>query len=424
MTIQINMNRISTILLCVVMSGCTSDVISPPKPDTSNPTSTLEAKYTTTPPNKINASYWKTAEYLPLTPINLVTGQVSAADGLFNMSGTYSGLTSFNKGDDSKLTMKAAYTDDSLYVLISWMDTLYDASQSNWVYDGPTDPNKAGSATGWTSQRGDDNFSLSFDMGSSNRDVWNWSLALSEPLGYAEDMIDNGGGPLTDAGNKTYIRNAVGDNRSGPQFDWDGVEQKITRIYGGATILDPGFFLLNTKAFSGDIVAGNSYFLAECGSVCHGINGDGDTGAANPVGIALNKPGQFNRWTRASLDQFAADPTQHEGATHYPAGEADRSNLFARLRGFSGIPGYYLQNPSGSNSDIYALSNVKMGNIEKYNKGYTVLLVRALATNQTDDILLDPAQITYSFNFSIRDNDAINKIGSMNQILTFKPKGQ
>ncbi len=424
MTIQTNMNRIPTILLCVILSGCTSDVISPPKPDKSNPTSTLEAKYTTTPPNKISASYWKTAEYLPLTPINEVTGQVPAADGLYNMSGTYNGVTSFNQGDDAKVTMKAAYTDDSLFVLITWMDTLYQASQSNWIYDGPTDPNKAGSTAGWTSQRGDDNFSISFDMGSGKRDVWNWSLALSEPLGYAIDMIDNGGGALPDAGNKTYIRNAVADNRSGPQSDWDGVEQKITRKYGGATILDPGFFLINRKTFSGNLVAGNTYYQAECGSVCHGSNGDGDTGAANPVGVALNKPGQFNRWTRASLDLFTADPAQHEGATHYPPAEADRSNLFARLRGFSGIPGYFLQDPSGSNSDIYALSNVKMGNIEKYNKGYTVLLIRALTTNQTDDIALDPAQIIYSFNFSVRDNDTINQIGSVNQILTFKPNGQ
>lgn len=419
------MNRLSSILLCVVVSGCVTDVLEPPKPDTSNPTTTLEARYVTTIPNKLNAPYWKTAEYLPLAPANQVTGQVQAADGLFNMSGTFGGLMSFNTGKNPDIRLKAAYTDDSLYVLVTWMDTLFDASQGNWLYNGPTDPNKPGTTTGWTSQRADDNFLLSFDMGSSKRDIWNWSLALSEPLGYAIDMVDNGGGATADAGNKTYIRNAFSDNRGGPQQEWDGTEQKLNRRYGGQVLLDPGFFLMNKKAFTGDIVAGNTYYQVECGTICHGTNGDGDTGAANPVGIALNKPGQFNRWTQAELDNFASSPSQHaEGFTHYPSGTTDRTNLYARLRGFSGIPGYYLENPSGSNSDVFALSNAKMGNIEKYNKGYAVLIVRALNTNQADDIVFDPTQVTYSFNFSARDNDAINQIGSTNQTLTFKPKGQ
>jgi hypothetical protein len=422
MTTEKTMNRIPTILLCVVMSGCLSDVIEPPRPDTSNPTATLEAKYVTTPPNKISATYWKTAEYLPLSASTQVSGQVPSADGLFNMSGTYNGTASFNKGKDAKISMKAAYTDDSVYVLITWMDTLFNASQSNWFYNGPTDPNKAGSTAGWTSQRADDNLILSFDMGSSKRDLWNWSLALSEPLGFAIDMIQDGVTATADAGNKTYVRNAVSDNRSGPMFDWDGTEQKITRKPAGATILDPGFYLLNKDNYTGDVALGETFYQAECGTVCHGTNGDGDTGAANPVGFALNKPGQFNRWTLVALNTFASDPGQHEGAVHYPVNATDRENLFARLRGFSGIPGYYLQNPSGSSSDIRSVSNVKLGNIETYNKGYQILLIRALNTSQADDIVLNPANATYNFNFSVRDNDMINQIGSTNQILTFKPK--
>lgn len=418
------MKRLPTILISLALSGCVSDVLQPPKPDTSDPTATLEARYVTAPPNKLNASYWKSADYLPLNPVNQVTSQVPAADGLFNMSGTYGGTLTFNEGDNPQVKLKAAYTDDSLYVLISWMDTLYNVSQSNWLYDGPTDPNKGGSTAGWTSQRADDNIILSFDMGSTNRDVWNWSLALSEPLGYAIDMIDNGSGPVVDAGNKSYVRNAVSDNRGGPQYVWDGTSQNLTRKFGRQTLLDPGFYLLNKTTFSGDIAAGDTYYQAECGTVCHGTNGDGDTGAANPVGFALNKPGQFTSWTRAELDNFASDASQHEGATHYPATEAERQNLYDRLMGFSGIPGYYLQNPSGSNSDVFALSNVKVGNIETYNKGYQVLLVRALVTGQTDDLALDPAVGTYAFNMYLRDNDVLNQIGSVNQVLTFKPKGQ
>jgi hypothetical protein len=110
---------------------------------------------------------------------------------------------------------------------------------------------------------------------------------------------------------------------------------------------------------------------------------------------------------------------------HYPSGETDRANLFARLRGFSGIPGYYLQNPSGSSADIHAVSSAVIANLPHYNsKRYSVLLVRALSTSQTDDIQLNPATVTYAFNFSVRDNDLINQIGTNNQTLTFKPKPQ
>lgn len=417
------MKTIRISLLCLLMTGCTyyeNEPVKPPVVEKSDPTTTLEAKHVTTPPNKITSTYWKTADYLPLTVQNQVTGQVQAADGLFNMSGTFGGLTTYNGGKDPRVKMQAAYTTDSLYVLVTWMDTLYDASSSNWIYDGPTDPNKVGSTTGWTSQRADDNFLISFDMGGSNRDVWNWSFALSEPLGYAIDMIDNGSGATNDAGNKTYVRNAVSDNRGGPQYEWDDTEQHITRKPAGSTILDPGFYLLNKKTFSGDIVAGETYYQAEC-APCHGPTGNGEgTPAGYETGVKLNLPGQFNRWTRAALDAFAPSGS-HEGAVHYPASETNRANLFARLRGFSGIPGYYLQNPTGSSSDIHAVCNAIIANIPKYNKKYQVLLIRALNTSQSDDIVLIPATTTYSFNFSLRDNDLINRVGSNTQTLTFKP---
>lgn len=419
------MNNLRTALLCLFLAGCTyyeRDPVKIPQPETSNPTTTLEATHVTTPPNKTSASYWKTADYLPLTEQNLITGQVQVADGLFNMSGTFAGLTSFNQGDDPDVRMQAAYTNDSLYILISWKDTLYHASNSNWIYDGPSDPNKPGSTAGWTSQRADDNFAIGFDMGGGKRDVWNWSMALSEPLGFAIDMVDNGAGPVADTGDKMFVRNAVSDNRSGPQYEWNDIQQELNRKKAGFTILDPGYYLLNKKAFSGDIVAGEVYYQAEC-APCHGPTGNGEgTPSGYETGIRLNKPGQFNRWTRQAMDDFAPNSDTHEGAVHYPAGEADRANLFARLRGFSGIPGYYLQNPTGSSSDIHAASNAVIANLPVYNKKYSVLLVRKLNTTQTDDIALDPSTITYSFNFAVRDNDLINQVGSNNQILTFKPK--
>jgi len=418
------MNKITFLIIGIILVGCTNyqnETIQIPKPVVSLPTTTLEANFVTSPPNKLNASYWKTANYLPITAQNQVTGQVPSVDGLFNMSGTFSGLADFNKGKKPSIKLQAAYSNDSLYVLLSWKDTVYNASKGNWLFNGDTDPHKAGSTTGWTSQRSDDSFVLSFDMGSSKRDVWNWSMALSEPLGYAIDMINNTGTVVNDSGNKSYVRNSVdGTNRGGPMYDWDGNEQQLTRKPAGYTIIDPGYYLLNKKTFTGNPVAGNVYFQAEC-ALCHGTIGDGN-GTINPVGVALNIPGQFNRWTRSALDAFATS-ANHEGAVHYPTLEVDRTNLFARLRGFSGVPGYYLQNPTGSNSDVHALSNVQLAKIDGPNsKGYSVLLIRALNTGNTDDIVFNPSTGQYQFNINLSDNDDLNSIGSINQTLTFKTK--
>ncbi len=421
----IHMNRLTTIILCSIMTGCTyyeNESVKIPQPDVPNSTTTLEVVYVTAVPNKITSSYWKTADYLPITAQNQITGKVPVDDGLFNMSGTFNGLADFNLGADPGILLKAAYSKDSLYILVSWKDTRYHVSQGNWFYNGPADPKKPGSTVGWTSQQSDDNFRLSFNMESGKSDIWNWSLALSEPLGYAIDKVDNGSGEIADAGNKTYVRNAVSDNRSGPQFDWNGVQQELKRKPAGFTIIDPGHYLLNKKNFIGDVVKGEAIFQFECAS-CHGVTGDGN-GTSNPVGIRLNKPGQFNRLTRQALDAFASDGSKHEGAVHYPAGEAERDNLFARLRGFSGIPGYYLENPTGSNSDIHAVSNVQLGKIEGNNsKGYSVLLIRALNTGNADDVVFNPStKPVYDFNINFMDNDAINRIGSTNKRLTFKPK--
>lgn len=387
----------------------------------SKPTTTLEAEYATTPPNTLSASYWKTANYLPITASNLITSQIPADDGLYNVSGTFNGLTDFNKGKDPKITLKAAYDENNVYILVSWRDTTFNLSSANWVFNGPTDPKKSGSTDGWTSQRSDDKMILSFDMGSSKWDVWNWSLALSEPMGFAIDMMDNGSGAASDAGNKMFIRNNAGaDNRSGPQYEWDGVEQQITRSPGGLTILDPGFYYLTKQNFTGDALAGEPIYQTNC-SDCHGVLGDGNGVAESAP--AFITPGLMTRFSRASFLAFATSPS-HEGSVHL-IGLTDQEidDLFARLRGFSGVPGYFLQNPTGSNSDVHALSNVKLGKVEGYNsKGYSVLLIRALSTGNPDDIAFVPANGEYNFNIDLSDNDDLNRIGANNQKITFKPK--
>ncbi len=421
------MKRFSAAMLFLILSGCTyyeNEPVKLPKPEVSNPTTTLEASYVTTIPNKINAAYWKTADYISFTTQNQTTGKVPAGDGLFNMSGTYNGLADFNGGQDPAISLKAAYTKDSLYILITWKDAKFNASQANWFFNASEDPHKPGSTTGWTSQQSDDNVVLSFGMGSGKSDVWKWSLALSEPLGYAIDMMDNGSGPTSDAGNKMYVRNAVGDDRSGPKYQWNGVQQELRRKPAGFTVLDPGYYLLNKSDFVGDVVKGEAIFQFQCAG-CHGVTGDGE-GPINPVGIRLNKPGQFNRLTQIALNNFASDAGQHEGAIHYPTIETERQDLYARLRGFSGIPGYYLDNPSGSNSDIHALSNVTLGKIDGTStntKGYSVLLIRALNTGNADDVTFTPTtKSVYDLTISVADNDDLNRVGAINKQLTFKPK--
>lgn len=416
---------LSVLPLCLAMMACTyyeNEPIKLPSPEIPNPTTTLEATSVTTLPNKITSNYWKTADYLQITAQNQITSQVSSEDGIFNTSGSYNGILDFNNGKNPRIELRAAYTTDSIYILVTWRDTTYNGSQNNWLFDGPSDPKKPGSTAGWTSQRSDDTFTLSFDMGASKRDEWNWSLALSESLGYAIDMIDNGAGPTTDAGNKTYLRNIAGaDDRSGPLYDWDGVQQELQRKPAGFTILDPGFYLLNKKLFTGNPLQGDVIYQAECSS-CHGTTADGN-GTANPSFKPLNLPGQFNRWTRQAIDAFGPDGAVHEGGSHYPTGEIDRQDLFARLRGFSGIPGYYLENPTGSSSDVRSVSNVQLAKIDPINsKGYSVLVMRALNTSNTDDVVFNPAQLTYNFHLFFGDNDHLNRIGLLNQQLTFKPK--
>ena len=203
----------------------------------------------------------------------------------------------------------------------------------------------------------------------------------------------------------------------------DGVEQIYTRPDGKGTTLHPAFFLKNKIPFTGDPKLG--YFVYHdavygCNH-CHGDNGLG--GGPNGDGTAFNTPLTNGKMSRAGMMNYAANPN-HDGSTYYnQVSVADRDNLMAYIRGLSSLPGYFLTTPTGSNTDVWSVSNVPRSNIKPQNGHtlYQVLLIRSLATNNSDDVQFSsPAGKTYPFGIALMDNDGLNHIGSLKQELTFK----
>jgi hypothetical protein len=410
--------------LIMVTASCTyfkNEIYIPP---VSEPKSALEAEHVSVPPNSLTASYWTTADYLTVNLSDIKKEQISEENGLLNVNGMYHGLSDFNVGDQAELTLKAAYDNENLYILVTWKDKTFNLSSGNWRYNGPKDPLKSDDTTGWTSQRSDDNLVIAFANNDNNKDVWKWSLALSEPMGYAIDMYDLGSGWNVDEGDLMFVRNAAGTDlyRSGPKYEWNGEQQELTRDPGGSTILDPGYFLFNKIEFNANIVNGAARYEQRC-SFCHGDNGEGhaffDTAA-----VSLTEPGKYNRITDEALNSILSNDSTHAGAFYWKKlSDSDKTDVVARLRAFGGIPGYFLQNPSGSNSDIKALSNVKLAkiNYNVQNSGYKVLLIRKLQTGHNDDLQFNLAQSRqYVFDIFLTDDDNLNLIGEVSKQLIFK----
>ena len=99
-------------IILLVVEACQKDYnyVLPPvvkvPPKVSVQTTTLEASFTSTPPNTTNAAFWKTANYISIASANMSTNFLYN-DGLLNMTGTYKGLTDFSRGGDPKITIKA-----------------------------------------------------------------------------------------------------------------------------------------------------------------------------------------------------------------------------------------------------------------------------------------------------------------------------
>jgi len=411
------------------------------------PVTGLRAKRVSTAPG-LDDSIWD--QIAPLAPdLSTMNAGYLYGDGQLNMSGTFEGLESFNGGAPANLELRAVHDGTSLYILAEWNDTTFDPDRRRWLFNGPTDPLKAGeSSDAWTSQLNDDKIGLAFeiepassefgafaDVGCASSchntgseldmrpaagkvDIWHWKTSRSEPLGYVDDQVSSPtAGRVDDAGTSIEHRNlpSGGNNRSGPAVEWDGTVQTFTRWDGAMVTLDPAYILLDghQTPFVGDPAAGQTVYGASCAG-CHGAKGQGG------IGPALTTP-EFTRDSRADLE-VALAAAAHPGSSAYNGlSDEQKTDVLARLRGFSGVPGYFLTPPAGSVSDIETQSNVDYTQVDETTRThYRLLIIRKLDTGNADDAAFAPGH-DYAFGVAIMDNDGRNHVGSRRETLTILP---
>lgn len=451
---------LGVLIIAMAMNGCRKDynyvTPPPPPPHIPGPTTTLEAWQTTTTPNSPSSAFWKTSDYYKVVAENMSTNLLYG-EGWLNMTGTYNGLTSFNKGVDPELVLKAAYDNTNLYLFAEWRDTAIHLSEGSWFFFGPSDPLKSDTSSSWSAQKNTDHIAFAFDIdnnasgpagsfasvgcqaachGTSPKnmypttgklDIWDWNLATSVPLNYVHDKVATSAGLVFDAGTPSAVRNAKSTpSRSGPAYEWDTTSQYYTNPFGQKVLLNRAFYLLGTNKtpFLGDAANGKLLYdkptaPGDCIS-CHGPNGSGGSDLA-VNGIAQNKK------TRQALEigmDDVADMIPYWG----PLTASEKEDVIAYLRSLSGVPGYYLQVPSGSCSDITTQSNLTPIDIDNATSvvknvhgKYQIVIIRKLKTNNPDDIQFDLTKSkTYKFGVALMDNDGKNHIGSKLITLTFK----
>lgn len=450
----------TSILVMVVVEGCVKDYLPvKPKPKVGKQTDQLEASFVTTPISNVNDPYWNESDYLVSDLTDLSTKNLYGLDGLFNMTGTYNGLSDFNKGEETTLKLRAAYDNNYLYILAEWGDQTINASRRTWLWDGPEDPRKPSDTTsGWSSQRNDDHIALAFDINGASTsagmfsaigcaaachtsggkntmapetgtvDIWNWSVALSGPFGYALDMNANAdSGLINDSGTKFFHRNSSDQNnqRKGPAFEWDGVSQDVTLASGNPSKLDPAFYLLNKAPFIGDPAVGEVLY-SDHDKGCEGCHGEkGEGYGLNGDGVPFNNETFGRKYSRTTLKAQANSP-DHDGQTYFnKLSGQEKDDLIAYIRGLAGVPGYYLTPPIQGESitDVTASTSANLVRIEtsKDNGHYKVLFIRKLSTGKADDASFDPLLVkSYPFGVALMDNDGKNHIGSIMETLIFK----
>jgi ethylbenzene dehydrogenase len=352
--------------------------------------------------------------------------------GEYNMTGSI-------KGIDVTVRMSAAYTNTDLYLQIQWKEPTgqNDLNRRRFLFNGP-DEGGTGVVPGWSSQLNDDKFAIAFDIngaadntgtfqekgctvgchGEMNptqglMDVWHWKTSRSNIVGYVNDQFSDPAGRHTDAGDPIEVRNwKVKDNiAAGPGLVWDPTLGKqffaLPDPNEGSVELDPTIFLLkgHTMPLKGDATAGDFTVTNICQS-CHDFGGS-ERKLISDWG--LNKTdAEIVNWLK-STDH----PGSGEITTLKPA---DFDDVIARVRGFTGVPGYYLQSPTGSAADLVVLNSKTV-----FKDGiYTVQIRRPLNTGYADDVQFDPvAKKEYVFGVAVMDKDGKNHAGSPRQILQF-----
>ncbi len=413
------------------------------------PVSGLQARRVTSAPSGIDDPLWDGIAPLAPNLATMVSGLLYG-DGQLNMSGTFDGIAEFNGGEPANLELRAVHDGETLYVLADWNDRTFNVDRRRALFDGPTDPLKPQeSAAGWTSQLNDDKIAFAFEIEAASSefgsfadvgcasschnvdgvgidmrpevgkvDIWHWKTSRSEPLGHVADQVSSPGpGRVDDAGTGMEVRNrpSGGNNRSGPAVEWDGTTQTFVRWDGVTVEFDPAYVLLDGHSipFLGDTAAGQTVYAASCAG-CHGTNGQGG------VGPALTGR-EFARDSRTVLDMEMA-ANSHPGASAYNGLTDDgRRDVLARLRGFSGVPGYFLRAPEGSVADITTQANVEFAQIDStVRTHYRMLIIRKLDTGFDDDAPFAPGN-SYPFGVAMMDNDGRNHIGSRLEMLTIQP---
>jgi mono/diheme cytochrome c family protein len=366
----------------------------------------------------INSPIWAKADYfaVPLGNLDYSTHNTDTASGVLNAFGTYNGLSSFNNGNSVKLKLKSVYTADYIYILAEWSDSTFNPLNKTWFWNGPKDLLKNDDTSKWTSQKSDDKFIIKFNLPDNSQDIWEWDVALSDPLGYAIDMVGKPDNSVKlDGGVPMFVRNGSG-NRGGPLFEFNGTSQIIDKSNGKKATLDAQYYLYNKTNFSGNPEDGHSSYHEIC-KECHG------EGLAVGYAPQLNLP-WLNTLSRQSITNFITDPDLHADAYSHVSGLSSETldNIFAWLRGQSGVPGYYLQTPSGSVADVQAISNVATGKIDLDGyAGYKVLFSRKLNTGNNDDIVFNTKDgNSYTISVSLCNADSVNYTGAVNQKLVFK----
>lgn len=422
------MNRISGFALSAIilfaLFACESEKRIPPRgylPVTPQATESLEAAYFWIAQDKVTSGYWTDAPYLEVNLEDIEVGNLYA-DGYLNMTGTYDGTSDFNRGRDPELRIKAGYDEEYIYIFVEWNDTTLNPSYMKRLFEGPADPLKQDSSSGWTSQGNEDSFRILFDVdGSPAKDTWKWSMATTAPFNMALNLSTSDEGELI--GNNPHLtRNGSPDSsRAAPALEWNGERQEITLADGSTKSIDPAYFLLEdfTTPYTGNPETGRHYFneTASC-SFCHGPDGNGEPEIQDndegPLQFPIAK-------TRSDLIEFIkGHPGGAPGYFGQLHDDPEKENdLIAFLRGIGGLPGY-IMGMSPAQSDIQAQVNVGTAIISSTrNSRYQVLLKRKLVNTHPEDVQFSPEN-RYTFSILLSDDDDLNAIGASGLELVFK----